>query len=209
MPYKDKQKKIEADKEYREKNKEILREKARIRYLNNRKETLKRVAEYRKENREKIIEYKKRNRTKHSIKEKEYRARNKDKVKEWRMNYNKRRNEQRRERRKTDIQYAIKENIRASFHKHFKKRNLKKEFSINKYEIDIKAIVEHLGTPPDDGKVYHIDHILPVDAFDLTKQEQIKKCWAPENLRWLEASENLKKSNKYRLQEFKEYVRIN
>ena len=108
---------------------------------------------------------------------------------------------------KFNDEFKITTIIRNSF-RHYIKLYSKsgKIKSVFKYGIDIKAIVEKLGTPPNDGKVYHIDHIFPVSAFDLNNPEHIKLCWAPENLRWLEANENLSKSNKYDLNEFQEYV---
>jgi len=47
------------------------------------------------------------------------------------------------------------------------------------------------------GKL-HIDHIIPINAFNFDKPEHIdfKRCWALSNLQLLPAKENLKKSNK-------------
>lgn len=44
----------------------------------------------------------------------------------------------------------------------------------------------------------HIDHIIPISAFDFSLPEHIdfRRCWALENLRLLPASENRKKHNK-------------
>ena len=44
----------------------------------------------------------------------------------------------------------------------------------------------------------HIDHIIPISAFNYTKSEHIdfKRCWALKNLRLLPAKENLIKHNK-------------
>jgi len=44
----------------------------------------------------------------------------------------------------------------------------------------------------------HIDHIIPISAFNFTKPEHtdFKRCWALENLRLLPAEENLRKNNK-------------
>jgi len=43
-----------------------------------------------------------------------------------------------------------------------------------------------------------IDHIIPIDAFNFSKPEdlQFKRCWALSNLRLLPKNENRKKSNK-------------
>jgi hypothetical protein len=47
-----------------------------------------------------------------------------------------------------------------------------------------------------------------VSAFDLENQEHIKLCWHPNNLQWLEASENMSKGDKYNEELFEEYVNI-
>jgi len=47
------------------------------------------------------------------------------------------------------------------------------------------------------GKL-HIDHIIPISAFNYTKPEHtdFKRCWALKNLRLLPANENLVKHNR-------------
>jgi len=56
-----------------------------------------------------------------------------------------------------------------------------------------------LETKPADfnEKNYEIDHIRPLSSFDLTDPDQIKQAFAPENLQWLTAEENLRKGNNY------------
>ena len=44
---------------------------------------------------------------------------------------------------------------------------------------------------------WHVDHIRPVASFDLTNEEEFKKCFHYTNLQPLWADENLKKSDKY------------
>ena len=111
------------------------------------------------------------------------------------------------ERRETDTDFYIKSNIRRSFKQAMKTySDTGKIKSISKYPIDMPAIIEHLGSPPDNGKKYHIDHILPLKAFDHNDNEMIRMCWAPKNLQWLEASHNLVKSDRYETYDFDKYI---
>ena len=43
---------------------------------------------------------------------------------------------------------------------------------------------------------WHIDHIKPCDSFDLSNEEDQKKCFHYTNMQPLWALENLSKSNK-------------
>jgi len=46
------------------------------------------------------------------------------------------------------------------------------------------------------GRVWHIDHIIPVTAFDLMDEGQLRRCFHFSNLRPLLARQNLRKNNK-------------
>lgn len=46
-----------------------------------------------------------------------------------------------------------------------------------------------------DPQVFHIDHIIPCSKFDLTKEEDIYKCFNWENMQILTVKENIIKSN--------------
>lgn len=72
------------------------------------------------------------------------------------------------------------------------------------YDVDV--LVAHLTktmpegyTWQDYGKTHlHIDHIIPVSAFDFSSPDDpdFRKCWGLENLRLLPAVENLRKGAK-------------
>ena len=56
--------------------------------------------------------------------------------------------------------------------------------------------VASLGSPPDDGEDYQIDHIIPLSRFDLSDEQERKKAFSVSNLQWLPASKNRSKGNK-------------
>ena len=60
-------------------------------------------------------------------------------------------------------------------------------------QFDDKMNWENYGK----GKYWEIDHIIPCDVFDLTKETEQKKCFHYTNLQPLPIIENRKKSNKH------------
>ena len=55
------------------------------------------------------------------------------------------------------------------------------------------AIINKLGPRPDSS--FHLDHIIPLSVFDLTKKEHRLLANSPENLRWLPGEENCSKND--------------
>ncbi len=43
----------------------------------------------------------------------------------------------------------------------------------------------------------HVDHLIPCASFDLSKEEEQKKCFHWSNLRYMNAVDNIKKSDTY------------
>lgn len=74
-----------------------------------------------------------------------------------------------------------------------------------KYNVNYASIINKLSK---DAKIigytliecikigFHIDHKIPVSAYDLNDKDDIRNCFNPENLQWLDAVENLSKGNK-------------
>jgi hypothetical protein len=70
---------------------------------------------------------------------------------------------------------------------------------------DIETVRKHIESLFVDGMTWdnhgnhgwHLDHIIPCAAFDLTKKEEQLKCFHYKNIQPLWAKDNLVKSSKY------------
>lgn len=156
----------------------------RRRYLERYKE---RIIKYRRE-------YYKKNYERHLAYSKEYLQRPRYRI--WRKNYM---NKYMINRRRIDIQFYTLFNLRVSLRDALKRYGNGKLQSSMRYGIRWDTCCKKLleTKPVDfDERKYQIDHIRPLSSFDLTDPEQIKQAFAPENLQWLTAEENLRKGNK-------------
>jgi len=90
---------------------------------------------------------------------------------------------------------------------HSLKGNKKRRKWESLVNYNLNGLIKHLEkTMPEvytwqdflQGKL-HIDHKIPISAFNFTKPEHtdFKRCWALENLRLLPAKENLSKGKKF------------
>jgi len=153
------------------------------------------------------------NRDKHKQSMKLWYKKNSEKAKEirkrWRENnpekIRKTRREWERNMRRINLKYNLSRKICDAIY-----RSLKRGTKDNHWEIlagyTLTKLIKHLKkTMPEnyswndylDGKL-HIDHIIPISAFNFDKPEHtdFKRCWALSNLQLLPAKENLIKHNK-------------
>lgn len=111
-------------------------------------------------------------------------------------------NAKRRERRKSDLCYRISERLRGRI-KNLLGRN-KPEASSRSLGCTAKQLLAHLegllepGMSWDNYGFYgwHIDHIIPLSAFDLTDLYQYRKACHYTNLQPMWAKQNLQKGSK-------------
>lgn len=105
-------------------------------------------------------------------------------------------------RRKIDPVYRLKDNIRGKIRKAIKNKNGNKFKTFSEllgctFEEACKRIEQQWqpGMSWDNYglKGWHIDHIKPINTFDLTCIEEQKKCFHYTNLRPLWAKDNLKR----------------
>jgi len=100
-------------------------------------------------------------------------------------------------RRRTDLEFAVRDRLRRSLHHALTKyTKTGKIMSSRKYGIDLKEVIKSLNPFPKNISDYEIDHIIPLRTFKLTNPNEVKKAFNPSNLQWLTIEENRKKSGK-------------
>lgn len=109
------------------------------------------------------------------------------------------------EKRKNNINYCIMNKLRMRISCAVKSQGI---YKAQKTRILVGCTVEKLKNYLEEGfkkgmswlnygkNGWHIDHIKPCASFDLTKQEEQKKCFHYTNLQPLWASDNLSKGSK-------------
>jgi hypothetical protein len=153
--------------------------------------------EYKKNNKEKIKQYRQENKIKINLKHKEWIKKNHDKHKAYMKEYCKKRYD-------NDIQFRISTVLRTRLG-----RAIRDEFKIGSAIkdlgcsiADLKSYLESkflIGMTWDNHGLdgWHIDHIKPLSAFNLSDRKQILEACHYTNLQPLWAKDNLSKSDNY------------
>lgn len=165
-----------VDKRYSEKNKEKLMAQKKEYYQNNKEVLAVKNKEYVHRNFNKTAEYKKK-----------YREKNIEHIKEYMRSYVK-------DRFDSDDYFRFHMNLRRRI-LHAFKLNTKngKTKSCIEYGINFEKIYEKIGPRP--STKHQLDHIIPLDAFDLYDADHVRLAHTPANLRWLINTENSRKKN--------------
>ena len=217
--YKNKEKRLEQMKIYREKNREEIREKGRKRYIDNPEKMRERSRQWRKDHLEEIRKYDRKRYIDNTEKMREigrksYRnniEKKKERDRKYRMNNRDIRRKNEKNRYENDLKFNINTKMRRGINQSLKKtkciRNRKNgrpwetivEYTINDLIKRLRKTIPEGYTWKDFlyGKL-HIDHIIPIAVFNFNRPEHMdfKKCWALKNLRLLPAKENIIKRNK-------------
>ena len=205
MPYKDPVKAKEYQKEYQKKY-----------YEEKREEILESKKKYREENREEIKKYREENKEYFQEKNKKYYEENREELLETNKKYkqdNKEKiNEHNKERYHTDPCYKLRRIVKDSITAALKGGKGGESF-LPYVDWTIPEFKEHLESQFEDWmtwdnhgvchpteKRWHIDHIKPqsvmLEGVTSMDDPKFRECWALENLRPLEARENMLKGNK-------------
>lgn len=187
----------ECRKQYRVENKDVINQKLSEYYSNNKETLLAKNKTYRDNHIEEIQKQRKEYRERDEIRE-----HNKKKAKE----YLPIRKEQIRTRRKCDLQFQLREVLRSKIHKFLKGQ--KTSYS-ERIGCDIDTLIKWFEYRFDStmnwdnfGKVWQIDHILPLNSFDMTNLNHRLICFHWTNLQPLSSYENRQKSDKIQLHQY-------
>ena len=198
------EKQREANARYAAKNGDKLKEAGRKRYAAKRDQIIRQVCEYSKKNREKINA---RNRRKRLADPDKYKALDRKTYLKYRERGKQLRAQRKpefaaymRHKRNTDPQFAVADRLRRRINQALRRSNAKKCGGLNETAgCDLATLVRHIESQFLDGmswqnrREWHVDHIVPLSAFDLTDPEQQKVAFHFSNLRPLWARDNLRK----------------
>ena len=203
--------------EYYAKNAEILKKKAKEYRIKNAEILKIKKKEYRLKNLERIKTQKKSHYVKNlelvKIRDKKYYIENSELIKIRNKEYRKKNSEKlkikareyRKNLYKNNPKYKMMRNLRARLHNVLKYQGVTKtettlelcgetqEFVWNHLESQFK---EGMTWENNNRKGWHIDHIIPMNSFDLSDPEERKKCCHYTNLQPLWWWENLEKADK-------------
>ncbi len=195
----------ESQKKWREKNPDYMKE------YSKKPEIIAYQKEYYKENsqiyKDRKKQWRKDNPEREAEARKKYQEENKDKINEYLRKWSKMK-------RDTDIHHKIKENtsrrIRYELNTLLKGKKTKRttEYigcTIEELKNHIEKQFNSLMNWKNYGSYWHIDHIIPCAAWDLSLEEDNKYCWNFRNLQPLESSENQIKKDKYNQKDKEDY----
>jgi hypothetical protein len=196
----------QAQKKWRAKNPEYMK---KYEKTDKRKAYLK---TYYAENSQSYIDRKKQNRKENSERDSEVRKKyietHKDKINEYHRKW-------KRKQRNDDPTYKLKENtsrrIRYELNTLLKGKKAKKTIeyigcSIEELKSYIESLFDINMSWSNYGSCWHIDHIIPCDAWDLTQEMDNYYCWNFRNLQPLFSNINQSKKNKYDQTEKAKYI---
>jgi hypothetical protein len=164
--------------------------------------------EWRERNKDKIKETNRLRRLKEPLKVKEESARSQHKNRDHRNEYKRKWREENKDRIKETmpisqkVSMVVASNIRACLYGKKAGNHWEKIVNFTLYQL-----IEHLEGQFRDGmnwdnygkRGWHIDHKRPISSFNFKTFDdaEFKQCWSLDNLQPLWATENLKKGNKY------------
>ncbi len=167
-----------------------------------------------KKRREWCKAYKQKNKDKVSAYNREYKLKHKKYTTEYNKTYNKanrkaiqkRQNKQHSERRKRDPVYKLSTTLRSRMNRVLKGEKRKKISRLLgcSHEQFVKWLEFQFTSEfnfENHGTVWHIDHVIPINKFNLLNDEDLKRCFHWSNMQPLECKKNSVKQDNTDLKE--------
>jgi len=202
-----------GQRKYRQNNKEEITAYNREYYQENKEEIAANKHEYYQENKEKVAaynrEYRQENKEEIAARERKYRQNNKEEIatreRKYRQENKEKIHKYYKKRYHSDPEYNLICRLRTRMNIVVKRAGLDKKCASTSELLGIstqglKEWLEAQFTEDmtwENRSDWHVDHIIPCDAFDMTVEENQRICFWYKNLQPLWAEENLKKSNTY------------
>ena len=178
-------------------------------YIENQESIREKLKKYYNENQESIKQY-----------QKKYRNENQESLREYQRKYKiencDKRNQNERNRRRIDDNFRLTHNLRSRTYHAFKSQNVRKTnksmdllgCSHSLFKKWIQFQLHGDMTLENYGKIWQIDHCLPINSFSLLNENEMKKCFNWLNLRPMYSEEIISKKatvdqRLYLLQEIK------
>ena len=133
---------------------------------------------------------------------------------EWHQENKERINEKYVQRYHSDPEFKFKRSCKTRILNAFKSQNLAKSNKTIEYlNCDIPWLVKWFilcftpeMTLENHGSYWHMDHVIPVNTFNLSDPEQITLCFSWFNLSQLQANENMSKHDSINVQQIQQHV---
>jgi hypothetical protein len=133
---------------------------------------------------------------------------------EWHQQNKERLNEKQRERYHSDPIFRLKHTCRNRIQNAFNTKDMKKSDKTVKYlNCSIPELIDWFKfcftlemTLENHGEYWHMDHVIPINLFNLNDPEQIKLCFSWYNVSPLQANENMSKSDRINVQQVRTHV---
>jgi len=154
--------------------------------------------------REKEKKYREIHKEKQAVNTARWRENNKERIKINKHQYYLKNKKRFLERRKNNLQERLKHSLRSRLHSAIKYNTHKAGSAVKDLGCTLEELRIHLESKWQEGmnwdnyglRGWHIDHIKPLDDFDLEKREELLKACHYTNLQPLWAKDNLAKNNK-------------
>jgi hypothetical protein len=189
-------------KDYRNNNKDIIKENQKKYYNKNKNDLLDKNKIYRLNNRDVINLQKKEYREKPDIKE-HIKQKNKEylEIRKYKIKI----------KRQTDLNFRLSEVYRSKFHKFIKNYNTLLTTTLgcdyNYFKLWIEYNFDNNMSWDNYGTYWDLDHVLPLSKFNFNDDNDIKLCYNWCNFKPLNKSLNIKKSNNILINYINEHIK--